>query len=68
MDNNFEKLYKLSTENKENINIIEGIASEYDTIDKTGEIIRSGAFDSSIGKVIPIQVMQIGRASCRERV
>ena len=60
MDNNFEKLYKLSTENKENINIIEGIASEYDTIDKTGEIIRSGAFDSSIGKVIPIQVMHAG--------
>ena len=60
MDNNFEKLYKLSTESKENINIIEGIASEYDTIDKTGEIIRSGAFDSSIGKVIPIQVMHAG--------
>ena len=60
MDNNFEKLYKLSTENKENINIIEGIASEYDTIDKTGEIIRSGAFDSSIGKVIPIQVIHAG--------
>ena len=60
MDNNFEKLYKLSTENKENINIIEGIASEYDIIDKTGEIIRSGAFDSSIGKVIPIQVMHTG--------
>ena len=60
MDNNFEKLYKLSTENKENINIIEGIASEYDTIDKTGEIIRSGAFDSSIGKVIPIWVMHQG--------
>ena len=60
MDNSFEKLYKLSTENKENINIIEGIASEYDTIDKTGEIIRSGAFDSSIGKVIPIQVMHAG--------
>lgn len=60
MDNNFEKLYKLSNESKENINIIEGIASEYDTIDKTGEIIRSGAFDSSIGKVIPIQVMHAG--------
>ena len=60
MDENFEKLYKLSTESKENINIIEGIASEYDTIDKTGEIIRSGAFDSSIGKVIPIQVMHAG--------
>ena len=37
MDNNFEKLYKLSTGSKENINIIEGIASEYDTIDKTGK-------------------------------
>ena len=60
MNENFEKLYKLSTESKENINIIEGIASEYDTIDKTGEIIRSGAFDSSIGKVIPIQVMHAG--------
>ena len=60
MDENFEKLYKLSTESKENINIIEGVASEYDTIDKTGEIIRSGAFDSSIGKVIPIQVMHAG--------
>lgn len=60
MENNFEKLYKLSTESKENINIIEGIASEYDTIDKTGEMIRSGAFDSSIGKVIPIQVMHAG--------
>ena len=60
MNENFEKLYKLSTESKENINIIEGIASEYDTIDKTGEIIRSGAFDSCIGKVIPIQVMHAG--------
>ena len=60
MDNNFEKLYKLSTGSKENISIIEGIASEYDTIDKTGEIIRSGAFDSSIGKVIPIWVMHQG--------
>ena len=37
MDNNFEKLYKLSTENKENINIIEGIASEYDTQTRLGK-------------------------------
>ena len=60
MNENFEKLYKLSTESKENINIIEGVASEYDTIDKTGEIIRSGAFDSCVGKVIPILVMHQG--------
>lgn len=60
MNENFEKLYKLSTGSTENINIIEGIASEYDTIDKTGEIIRTGAFDSCVGKVIPIQVMHAG--------
>ena len=63
MNENFEKLYKLSTESKENINIIEGIASEYDTIDKTGEIIKYGAFDKDIGKVIPIQVMHGGVTS-----
>ena len=63
MNENFEKLYKLSTGSKENINIIEGIASEYDVEDKTGEIIKYGAFDKDVGKVIPIQVMHGGVTS-----
>ena len=63
MDENFEKLYKLSTGNTENINKIEGIASEYDVEDKTGEIIKYGAFDKDVGKVIPIQVMHGGVTS-----
>ena len=63
MNENFEKLYKLSTGNTENINKIEGIASEYDVVDKTGEIIKYGAFDKDIGKVIPIQVMHGGVTS-----
>ena len=63
MNENFEKLYKLSTGSTENINKIEGIASEYDVEDKTGEIIKYGAFDKDVGKVIPIQVMHGGVTS-----
>ena len=63
LNENFEKLYKLSTGSTENINKIEGIASEYDVEDKTGEIIKYGAFDKDVGKVIPIQVMHGGVTS-----
>ena len=63
MNENFEKLYKLSTGSTENINKIEGIASEYDVEDKTGEIIKYGAFDKDVGKVIPIQIMHGGVTS-----
>lgn len=63
MNENFEKLYKLSTGSTENINKIEGIASEYDVEDKTGEIIKYGAFDKDVGKVIPIHVMHGGVTS-----
>ena len=63
MNENFEKLYKLSTGSAENINKIEGIASEYDVEDKTGEIIKYGAFDKDVGKVIPIQIMHGGVTS-----
>ena len=61
----FEKLYKLKvreteTDDKTIDMQIEGIASVYDTIDKDGELIKTGAFDSQIGKTIPIYVMHNG--------
>ena len=58
MKEEFEKLYKLKlkedTTDKTIDMQIEGIASVYDTIDKDGELIKTGAFDSQIGKTIPI--------------
>lgn len=46
--------------NEDDIYKIEGIATEYGVIDKTDEIIEDGAFDTSIGKTVPIQVMHAG--------
>ncbi len=64
MKEEFEKLYKLKlkkdTTDKTIDMQIEGIASVYDTIDKDGELIKTGAFDSQIGKTIPIYVMHNG--------
>ena len=61
---NFEKLHKLkmseSTDEKTVDMGIEGIASVYDVVDKDGELIKTGAFDSQIGKTIPIYVMHNG--------
>ena len=63
MKEEFEKLYKLkvSDTQEETLSLaIEGIASVYDVIDKDGELIKTGAFDSQIGKIIPIYVMHSG--------
>lgn len=66
MKEEFEKLYKLkiSDTQEETLSLaIEGIASVYDVIDKDGELIKTGAFDSQIGKTIPIYVMHNGVGS-----
>ena len=66
MKEEFEKLYKLkiSDTQEETLSLaIEGIASVYDVIDKDGELIKAGAFDSQIGKIIPIYVMHNGVGS-----
>ena len=66
MKEEFEKLYKLkiSDTQEETLSLaIEGIASVYDVIDKDGELIKTGAFDSQIGKIIPIYVMHNGVGS-----
>ena len=66
MKEEFEKLYKfkISDTQEETLSLaIEGIASVYDVIDKDGELIKTGAFDSQIGKIIPIYVMHNGVGS-----
>ena len=66
MKEEFEKLYKLKvrdTQEETLSHAIEGIASVYDVIDKDGELIKTGAFDSQIGKIIPIYVMHNGVGS-----
>jgi HK97 family phage major capsid protein len=59
----FNKIFELKKSDSTNIYIFEGIATEYDSIDKTGEIIKYGAFDEELGKVIDIQVMHEGTRS-----
>ena len=67
MSEKFLKTYELKKKEdsgpEEDIYIFEGVASEYGVVDKSGEIIRSGAFDESIGKTIPVQIMHGGIAT-----
>ncbi len=58
--NNFKKFIPLKKNDSDDIFKIEGVATVYDEIDKTEEIIKDGAFDDDINKVVPIQVMHRG--------
>ena len=61
---NTEILKKLSViKNQDDIYAIEGVATAYDIIDKQDELIKSGAFDGSIGRVIPIMIGHKGTGS-----
>ena len=60
LEKEFSKTFELQKADSTNIYSFEGIATEYDSIDKTGEIFKFNSFEEELGKVVDIQVMHEG--------